>query len=437
VYEPGTLVAGKYRVERLLGRGGMGVVVEATHLELRVPVALKFLGDRYANRPDIVARFLREARAAAILRSAHVCRVTDVDRLDSGLPFIVMEMLVGRDLAKLLRADGPLSTAIAADYVLQACDAVAEAHEAGIVHRDLKPGNLFLTHHRDGAPLLKVLDFGVAKVHSEDDHAITSNRAVIGSPTYMAPEQLRSARAADARSDIWSLGVVLHQLATGTTPFQGETIADLAIRAALDPLPPLHGVPAEYAQVVARCLAKAPEHRFQTAGELAAALAPIAGKPTPMLATGPQQPEIMLGPGTADPHAQTETTLRGAASAMTMRTRGVANWLWVGAAAAIAIGVGSGILLARQSPPPQPTAPAVIPMPTIVQDAAAPAIAATPPSDAAPPLDAAGSAVELVIEPHAQKRSHPAATKPPPIPPLPPPPTTHHKTKEEIGASRM
>src|SRR5690242_18112641 len=145
----------------------MGVVVAAEHVELRTTVAIKVLSDKYAGRPDVVERFLREARASAQLRSDHVCRVFDVDRFDTGVPYIVMELLLGRDLAKLLRVNGPLDVATATDYVLQACDAVREAHAAHIVHRDLKPGNLFLTQRRDGAPFVKVLDFGVAKAPND------------------------------------------------------------------------------------------------------------------------------------------------------------------------------------------------------------------------------------------------------------------------------
>ena len=278
VFEPGTVVAEKYRIERNLGRGGMGVVIAAQHLELRIAVALKFLSDRHASRPEVVTRFLREAQAAARLQSPHACRVFDVARLPDGTPFIVMELLVGRDLAKLLRATGPLDESVAADYIAQACRAIAEAHALGVVHRDLKPSNLFLARQRDGAELIKVLDFGVAKIASEDPHdfAITTSRAVIGSPNYMAPEQLRSARTADARSDIWSLGVILHQLVSGQLPFHGASAFDVAVSVATDPAPPLLRGSAAYRAIVARCLEKPPELRYQSVAELLADLAPLA-----------------------------------------------------------------------------------------------------------------------------------------------------------------
>jgi serine/threonine protein kinase len=433
VYEPGTVVAGKYRVERLLGRGGMGVVVAAEHLELRVPIALKFLSDRYATRTDIVMRFLREARAAAQLKSAHVCRVFDVGRLDDGLPFIVMEKLEGQDLAKVLRAAGQLAVPVAADYIVQACDAVAEAHEAGIVHRDLKPGNLFLTQRRDGTALLKVLDFGVAKLLSEEDHDITNSQTVVGSPTYMAPEQLRSARGADARSDIWSLGVILHQLVTGNTPFRGETIADLAIRAAIDPLPPLDHLPPAYAAIIARCLEKQPDLRFQTATELATELAQLAIRPS-RAATVTSQPqlEVVLGPNTADPSAPTETTLRGAASVtagVTRRSSKTPRVLVIGAVAAIAIGAGAGLVVNRDTTPtPTPTPPTeVVRMPA----------AAPPPPAAAQVVIDAGivvDAAEVVAAP--VDAPPPAVATPASAPVHVAKPPAHHKTKEQIGASR-
>ncbi len=431
VYEPGTIVAGKYRVEHLLGRGGMGVVVAAEHLELRVPIALKFLSDRYATRTDIIMRFLREARAAAQLKSAHVCRVFDVGRLDDGLPFIVMEKLVGQDLAKLLRADGPMSVAIAADYVAQACDAVAEAHEAGIVHRDLKPGNLFLTQRRDGTALLKVLDFGVAKLHTEEDHDITSSQTVVGSPTYMAPEQLRSARGADARSDIWSLGVILHQLVTGSTPFRGETIADLAIRAAMDPLPSLDQLPPAYAAIVTRCLEKQPDQRFQTATELARELAPLATRPSRAVTPVPQQREVVLGHGTADPGAPTETTLRGAASVMTANVRPKnRRALVIGAVAAISIGASAGLYVTRDTTPVQPTSSGIVQMPS-----ASP----TPAPIDAMAVDAAAITASSIDAPAASTQAlvtAPAAGSAVSAPHVAKPPVVHHKTKEQIGASR-
>ena len=210
----GEVLAGKYRVEKVLGVGGMGVVVAATHATLRQKVAIKFLLPGASD--EVVQRFLREARAAVRLRSDHVARVIDVGELESGAPFMVMEYLAGSDLSAVLRDRGALPIDEAVDYVLQACEAIAEAHVAGIVHRDLKPANLFLTKAPDGSPSVKVLDFGISKDSGggdgEDEQGLTRTTAVLGSPHYMAPEQMRSTRSVDGRADIWSLGVILFQL---------------------------------------------------------------------------------------------------------------------------------------------------------------------------------------------------------------------------------
>jgi len=184
--EVGSIVGGKFRIDRILGRGGMGVVAVATHLQLEQQVALKVVHDALAGDPEIVERFLREARASARLRSEHVCKVSDVGQLETGAPYIVMELLEGSDLSVVI-AEGALPVATAADYVVQACVAVAEAHALGIVHRDLKPANLFLTRRLDGTPLIKVLDFGIAKAASASDFKITRTSTVMGSPATCRP----------------------------------------------------------------------------------------------------------------------------------------------------------------------------------------------------------------------------------------------------------
>jgi len=274
--EPGSLVAGKLRVERLLGQGGMGSVYVATHVGLDQQVAIKVLDPQLAINPEIVQRFVREARAAAKLKSDHVCRVSDVGALEDGVPYIEMELLSGEDLGQLIE-HGTIAPYVAADYVLQACVAIAEAHALGIVHRDLKPANLFVTRRIDGGALVKVLDFGIATAPSAQDFKITKTTAVMGSPGYMSPEHLRSARDVDARSDIWSLGVILYEAVAGKLPFVAETITELAVKVVMDEPEPLVGVDPAYAAVVARCLMKDPAQRYQNIGELAADLAPIGG----------------------------------------------------------------------------------------------------------------------------------------------------------------
>jgi serine/threonine protein kinase len=280
----GDVLAGKYRVEKVLGSGGMGVVVAARHEQLDVLVALKFMTDEAFEDRGLVARFLREARAAARLRSEHVARVTDVGRLESGAPYQVMEYLEGSDLSVLLANEGPLPVSAAVDYVAQACDALDEAHGAGIIHRDIKPSNLFRTTRPNGTVCIKVLDFGISKSDCPGGSSTklhgTHSGAVLGSPFYMAPEQMRSARDVDARADVWALGATLYELLTGRVPFEAESLLDLALQIAQsDPRPP-RGIRAEIPwaleQVILRCLEKDREGRPSSARSLALALGPFA-----------------------------------------------------------------------------------------------------------------------------------------------------------------
>jgi serine/threonine protein kinase len=274
--ELGTLVADKYRIERVLGTGGMGKVYAAAHVGLGTKVALKFLHEKMLEHPKIVERFLREARATAQLGGEHICRVSDVGTL-GGQPYLVMELLEGTDLAKLLARSGPLPVALACAYLLQACAGVAEAHAAGIVHRDLKPSNLFVTKRTDGSPLVKVLDFGVAKAPGKDpSFNLTQTTNVLGSPGYMSPEQLRSSKLVDARTDIWSLGTILYELVAGRPPFDAGSLTELALKIAMDPTPPLPFSVPELEGVIERCLAKDPRDRYRDVGELADALGPLA-----------------------------------------------------------------------------------------------------------------------------------------------------------------
>jgi serine/threonine-protein kinase len=281
--KPGDVLAGKYRVERVLGAGGMGVVVAAQHLQLDERVALKFLlPDALANH-DLLARFLREARAAAKIKSEHVARVTDVGQLESGSPYIVMEYLEGIDLAGWLTERGVLPIEQTVDFVLQACEALADAHALGIVHRDLKPANLFCVRRAHGETTVKVLDFGISKVTSDmaGQHK-TRTSAPMGTPLYMSPEQMQNAKNVDARTDVWSLGCILFELLTGRVPFEAETLTELVLTVVHGTAPPVRAlrsdVPEALEQIVARCLEKDRERRFPTVGKLAAALEPFGGK---------------------------------------------------------------------------------------------------------------------------------------------------------------
>ena len=273
----GDVLAGKYKVKKILGIGGMGMVVAATHLELDQRVAIKFMLPGSHESPETSARFLREARAAGQLSSDHVCRVMDVGRFDSGAPYIVMEYLQGEDLASLLRRRGPMRVSEAVDYILQGIEGIAEAHAHGIIHRDLKPENLFLHKRNDGGTIVKVLDFGISKLAMAA--ASTRTGDVMGSPAYMAPEQMESSRNVDHRADVWSLGVVLYQLVVGKTPFQGDTLPLLCMNVVNDDPPAMSEIrgdlPEVFEAVVMKCLQKEPADRYKDVGELAHALAPF------------------------------------------------------------------------------------------------------------------------------------------------------------------
>src|SRR5215831_16737755 len=233
----GDVLAGKYRVTKILGIGGMGMVVAATHLELDQRVAIKFMLPGAGDSPETSLWFLREAKAAGRLSSEHVCRVMDVGRFDSGAPYIVMEYLQGESVAAMLRRHGPLRVSDAVDIILQAIEGLAEAHAHGIVHRDLKPDNLFLHKRNDGGTTVKVLDFGISKVKVTGISTRTGD--IMGSPAYMAPEQMESTRSVDHRADIWSLGVVLYQLVVGQAPFRGDTLPLLCMHVVNDDPEPM------------------------------------------------------------------------------------------------------------------------------------------------------------------------------------------------------
>jgi eukaryotic-like serine/threonine-protein kinase len=281
---PGQILLGKYRIERVLGMGGMGVVVAATHVTLEERVAIKFLLPHALSNGEAVARFLREARAAVRIKSEHVARVTDVGQLENGAPYMIMEYLDGADLGTVGQRRGALPLEDGVEFVLQACEAIAEAHALGIVHRDLKPANLFLATRADGTPSVKVLDFGISKMtgmsSSGADLGMTKTTAVMGSPLYMSPEQMASSRDVDARTDIWALGAILYELLTGTVPFQADTITQLCVMILQYPSPALRNArpdaPEGLGLVIARCLEKDRNRRFTTIAEFAHALAPYA-----------------------------------------------------------------------------------------------------------------------------------------------------------------
>ncbi|HEY4243423.1 MAG TPA: serine/threonine-protein kinase [Kofleriaceae bacterium] len=270
----GQVLLGKYRVEAILGHGGMGVVAQCIHLALNERVAIKMLRPDVLSDADAVERFMREAQAVVKLKSEYVAKVSDYGQLESGVPYMVMEYLEGQDLGSVLDEQGTISQRWAVEIAIQTCEALAEAHALGIVHRDIKPTNLFVTWRPDGSAIVKVLDFGISKV-VQTDMELTQTQSLLGTPAYMSPEQMRSARLVDARTDIWSLGTVLFELLEGHRPFEAESFSEMCVKVATDAPLAMQKVPPALAAVVMRCLAKAPEQRFGSMAEMARELAPF------------------------------------------------------------------------------------------------------------------------------------------------------------------
>jgi serine/threonine-protein kinase len=406
----GDVLAGKYRIERLLGVGGMGVVVAARHEQLDQLVAIKFIRDDALDNDEAVERFLREARSAARLKSEHVARVLDVGRLDSGAPYMVMEFLEGNDLAHTLTHDGPMAVDLAASLMTQVCEAVAEAHAAGIVHRDLKPENLFLTRTVGGSPKMKVLDFGVSKSSrlSDDPRAkLTRTRTILGSPLYMAPEQMRSSRDVDARGDVWALGVVLFELLTGRSPFEAETMPELCLKIISDPPLSLSqlrpAVPTALVEIVERCLEKDRNKRYESASELALALAPfvpprntIYSLPVPgALEASPPvslfSPPIQVSAGgpsrVPSIPAAWGTEGRRESQQAPPRRRSVVAWVVIGALAAGAAMVAVALNRPGRVPEPSPPTANASMQPPPVTELGSAVVEAIPPAAELPPPD--------------------------------------------------
>ena len=283
-FERGQVVGRKYEIIDLLGVGGVGFVVAANHIELGERVALKFLKPEMLVNPEVVGRFAHEALAAVRIKSEHVARVFDVGSLPDGTPFIVMEYLDGRDLFDVITQDGPQPVRRAVDYVLQACEALADAHACGVVHRDIKPENLFLLQRSEGIELIKVLDFGISKL-ALTGSAVKSKVPLVrtmlpmGSPVYMSPEQIRASKDIDCRTDIWSMGCVLYELLTGKAAFDAPSLTQLsATILEQHPPPPSTDhpeIPAAMDAIVSRCLEKNPKDRYQNVAELAMAIYPF------------------------------------------------------------------------------------------------------------------------------------------------------------------
>ncbi len=273
--QPGRVLADRYRLEERLGEGGMGAIWRAEHLVLAAPVAVKILERDVVDSEEAVARFLREAKAAASLRSPHVVQILDYG-VEEGVPFIVMELLEGETLRDRLRRLHTLEPVAMVRIVGDVARAITRAHEAGVVHRDLKPENIFLVPNED-AEIAKVLDFGVAKVEASAlaDGTNTRTGSILGTPFYMSPEQAQGNKEVDYRSDLWSLGVIAFECLTGKRPFNSDALGDLVLQICVRDIAvpsELATVPAGFDEWFARATARPPEDRFQSAREMVEAL---------------------------------------------------------------------------------------------------------------------------------------------------------------------
>ncbi len=286
MFNVGDIIGERYVVEEVLGEGAMGLVLGARHRELGQRCAIKVIREDLASDRALVERLQREARAAARLKSHHAVKVYDVGGLASGVPYIVMEYLEGVDLKDYLAARKTLQVVEAVEIVLQACDAIGEAHALGIVHRDLKPANMFITVTPSGSLCIKVVDFGIAKVPEPVGPELTASQVIMGTPVYMAPEQIASSRRVDGRADIWSLGVVLYKLLTGRLPFSKREGMEILVAVLTEqPVnPSVHkaDLPSELASVILKCLERDAEKRFQSVLELRAALLPFTEGSAPL-----------------------------------------------------------------------------------------------------------------------------------------------------------
>ncbi len=470
---PGEVV-GKYRIEAVLGSGGMGVVMSAFDPALGRSVAIKFLAPSKDRHESATARFLREARAAAAIQSEHVVRVFEVGTLPNQAPYIVMERLRGVDLAHVITTRGGLPVEEAVDYVLQGCEALAEAHGMGIVHRDLKPQNLFLTQRADGSACVKILDFGISKAASDDAVDLTATDAVMGTPLYMSPEQVRSLKNVDRRTDIWSLGVILFELLTASPVFEATTASALCAMIAMDPPTPLRAkrpsAPPGLEAVILRCLHKDPYGRFGDVALLAEALAPfgselgrhsavrisrvvrsgapgvtgLSGAAAALLPYAPTTTSVPGLPGSASPplsppHPTTQQTwnatqgrpvveAKPAASAMVFALLGG----FAAVALAMAVGVGWWMHASgrREGAPPEASpAPSLPPRPP-----AASAVAEPPPVPApVPPPSAAPPTPKPATPSGASTRS---TTTPPAPSPTPRPPGEDLEARKRLEQGR-
>jgi eukaryotic-like serine/threonine-protein kinase len=388
----GEVIAGKYQIERVLGRGGAGVVVLAKNLDLDEPVALKFLRPEVAELPEVVARFAREAKSTVSIKNEHVCKVLDVGTLPNGAPYMVMEYLEGRDLYRVMRDRGALPVSEAVEYVLQVCEALSLAHARGIIHRDVKPENIFLIEPKEGLPYVKVLDFGISKgalTAGVSNDSIIKTASLLGTPAYMSPEQIRATAGVDARSDIWAIGIVLYEILTAKAAFTADSVPQMAA-AILEQEPASirklrADIPAGLADIIQRCLSKDRTKRPADVAALANELLPYAPKrarlsveraSSVLHGTSASDTETMRRPGVARPMKLGAVLIAICLVAL------IAWWRWPKHVAVVPVAPAPTVTVTVTSPP------VVV---TVTQTVTS-VVTAPPATSSAPPVVATGTA---------------------------------------------
>jgi serine/threonine-protein kinase len=434
----GEVLADKYELVRLIGEGGMGAVYEARHRLIGRRFAVKFLHAAHAAEPPMLGRFEREARAAGALENENLVAVTDFGFAADGAPYIVMEHLEGEDLARLLGRVGPLPVRRAVDLVVQACRGLAVAHGHGIVHRDLKPANLFVVRRNDGGDLVKVLDFGIAKLRDGAEGAgaagaggpVTGTGKMLGTPGFTPPEQARGERDVDQRADIYALGAILYELLSGARAHPGENYNAILFHILTQQVTPLAslraGLPAGLTEVVHRAMAAERADRYQSADELVRALLPFGPAPAAMAsaradagaltaASAPSLAADVISAANAASSRQRARPLARPFARSTARVAGLA--LLAAAIAAAVVLLGRGLVVRPAPPPAQVAAPQVAAPPP----APSPPPAATVPprtADPAPAAVASPAAAErqaVPSRPHPRRPRTSGDSRPPPV----------------------